>query len=510
MNKLNTKKINYEIERNLAFIHSQTLSELRIKHSADIKVKSDTAEIMCEVISTDNLIEPGFVGLNDNLFTELKIKPEDSVQVFARRRPQSLEFVKNKRQGLIWKEGEIRTIVNDICSGQYTDLEISMFTLAQYYLGLNMEEIANLTTFMAEYGTTLNFDEPVYDKHSIGGIPGNKVSLVIVPTVAAAGLLIPKTSSRAITSPSGTADTMEVLCNVNFSADEILEIAPKTRGMLVWGGTLDLSPLDEIVIHRVEQPLGIDPHSQMLASIFSKKVSTGVDHMVLDIPTGEGTKMPTREDAIQYAHEATELGRRLGISIEAALSYGEQPLGKAIGPALEAREALNVINGKGPTSVYEKSAELSGILFEMAGLAKPGQGAILAADYILKGKTKAKMEEIIGVQGGDPTVKPEDITIGDFSANIIAPKDGYIVKLSNTAIKKIAKAAGTPRHKEAGIYLHKKIGDFCKKDETVMTIYSNSEGRLTDALNLAMNLTPYILEGMILQRIASGPKSSGT
>ncbi|MCK4895220.1 MAG: thymidine phosphorylase, partial [Candidatus Heimdallarchaeota archaeon] len=177
----------------------------------------------------------------------------------------------------------------------------------------------------------------VYDKHSIGGIPGNKVSLIIVPTVAAAGLLIPKTSSRAITSPSGTADTMEVLCDVNFSSDEILEIAPKVRGMLVWGGTLDLSPLDEIVIHKVEQPLGIDPHSQMLASIFSKKVSTGVDHLVLDIPTGTGSKMPTREEAIQYAHESTELGRRLGIHIEAALSYGEQPLGKAVGPALEAR-----------------------------------------------------------------------------------------------------------------------------------------------------------------------------
>ncbi|MCE7742954.1 MAG: AMP phosphorylase [Candidatus Heimdallarchaeota archaeon] len=506
MNILKAKKINYEIERNIAIVNSQTLSDLKIKHSANVKVKSDTGEIMCEVLSTDTLIEPGFIGLTEKLVDELKIDSEQAVKVFVRRRPQSIEFVKTKRKGMVWKEGEIRSIVNDICSGHYTDLEISMFTLAQYYLGLTMDEIASLTTFMAEYGTTLSFDEPVYDKHSIGGIPGNKVSLIIVPTVAAAGLLIPKTSSRAITSPSGTADTMEVLCDVNFTADEILEIAPKTRGMLVWGGTLDLSPLDEIVIHRVEQPLGIDPHSQMLASIFSKKVSTGVDHMVLDIPTGEGTKMPTKEDAVNYAHEATELGRRLGISIEAALSYGEQPLGKAIGPALEAREALNVINGNGPTSVFEKSAELSGILFEMAGLAPPGQGANLAADYITKGKTKAKMEEIIGVQGGNATVQPEDIVVGEYTSTIVAPKDGYIVKLSNSAIKKIAKAAGTPRHKEAGVYLHKKIGDFCKKDDELMTIYSNSEGRLTDALNLSMNLTPFLLEGMIIQRISSGPK----
>jgi len=507
MTSLIVKAIDIDVEKSLALINSKTLDELKIKHSSNIKVKSENSELMCEVVATESIVPPGNIGLSKMIIEQLRIDEEQKVKVFVRRRPSSLEFVKNKREGQLWKESEIRTIVNDICTNQYTDLEISMFTLAQYYLGLNMDEIQYLTASMAEFGTTIDFEEPVFDKHSIGGIPGNKVSLIIVPTVAAAGLLIPKTSSRAITSPSGTADTMEVLCDVNFSADEILEIAPKVRGMLVWGGTLDLSPLDEIVIHKIEQPLGIDPHSQMLASIFSKKVSTGVDHLVLDIPTGEGSKMPTREEAVNYAQDSTELGRRLGIQVEAALSYGEQPLGKAIGPALEAREALETIMGKGPTSVFEKSVELSGILFEMAGLAPAGQGPALAADYINKGKTKEKMEEIIGVQGGNANVTPDDIPIGQYTASITAPKDGYIIKLSNSAIKKIAKAAGTPRHKEAGIMLHKKIGDFAKKDEELMTIYSNSEGRLTEAINLSANLNPYISEGMIIKRISSGPRA---
>ena len=506
MTNLKVKIIDIDVEKPFALVNSQTLDEVKIKHSTSVKVKSENLEIMCEVFSTKEIVPPGYVGLSKEVANQLQVADEKNVNVFVRRRPASLDYVKNKNEGLVWKENEIRSIVNDICSNQYTDLEISMFTLAQYFTKLNMDEIQYLTTSMAEFGITLDFDEPVYDKHSIGGIPGNKVSLIIVPTVAAAGLLIPKTSSRAITSPSGTADTMEVLCDVNFSADEILEIAPKTRGMLVWGGTLDLSPLDEIVIHRVEQPLGIDPHSQMLASIFSKKVSTGVDYLVLDIPTGIGTKMPTKEDAIDYAHESTELGRRLGIQIEAALSYGEQPLGKAVGPALEAREALDVISGKGPTSVFEKSAELSGILFEMAGLAQPGQGASLAADYINKGKTKEKMEEIIGVQGGDSNVTADDVVVGQYTESINATKDGYIIKLSNSAIKKIAKAAGTPKHKEAGVYLHKKIGDFCREGEELMTIYSNSEGRLTEALNLSANLNPYSLEGMIIKRITSVPR----
>jgi len=506
MPNLKIQKIDVNIERSLAFVNAKTLDKIKIQHSANVKVKSENSEVMSEVISTETLVEPGFIGLSEELITKLQSKENKNVNIFVRKRPASLEFVKNKQAGAIWTENQIRSIVSDICVGQYTNLELSMFTLAQYYKGLDMNEIQFLTQSMAEFGTTIDFDEPVYDKHSIGGIPGNKVSLIIVPTIAAAGLLIPKTSSRAITSPSGTADTMEVLCDVNFSADEILEIAPKVRGMLVWGGTLDLSPLDEIVIHKIEQPLGIDPHSQMLASIFSKKVSTGVDHLVLDIPTGTGSKMPTREEAIQYAQESTELGRRLGIHIEAALSYGEQPLGKAVGPALEAREALNVLLGNGPTSVLEKSNELSGILFEMAGLATAGQGASLAAEFIKKGKAKAKMEEIIGVQGGNPNIKPEEVEVGEYTVDVLAPKDGYIVKLSNVAVKKVAYAAGTPNHKKAGVYLHKKGGDFCKKDETLMTIYSDSETRLTEAVNLAVNLSPYVLEGMIIKRISSGPK----
>jgi len=507
MTSLSVKEVDINFEEAVAFIHASTLEKIKIKPSAYVKLRSESAEIICQVVATGSIVPPDTIGLSAELINKLGINEGRKIAIYARRRPNSLEFLKSKRNGAVWNERQIRTIVNDICNGVYTDLEISMFTLAQYYLGLSMDEITTLTQAMAEFGTTLKFDEPTFDKHSIGGVPGNKVSLIIVPTVAAAGLLIPKTSSRAITSPSGTADTMEVLANVNFSADEILEIAPKVRGMLVWGGTLDLSPLDEIVIHRVEQPLGIDPHSQMLASIFSKKLSTGVDYLVLDVPTGEGTKMPTREDAIEYAQEATELGRRLGIQVEAALSYGEQPLGRAVGPALEAKEALLTIMGKGPTSVLEKSIELAGILFEMAGLSPTGQGHALALEYIQKGKTKAKMEEIIGVQGGDPNVKPEDIPIGEYKVDITAPKDGYIVKISNTAIKKICNVAGTPNHKQAGVYLHKKIGEFSKKGERLMTIYSDSETRLTEAVNLAMNLNPFILEGMILKRISSGPKT---
>ncbi len=507
LTSLKIQKVDLTIDSDLVLINQETLDKQKIRTSDYIKLKNGSQELIGQVISTGSLVEPNFIGLPEEIFNKLKVKEGDEISIFSRRKPASLECIKTKRKGQIWSESEIRTIVHDICGNQYTDLEISMFTLAQYYLGLNMDEVQYLTTHMAEYGTTLQFDEPVYDKHSIGGIPGNKVSPLIVPTIAAAGLLIPKTSSRAITSPSGTADTMEVLCDVDFSADEILEIAPKVRGMIVWGGTLDLSPLDEIVIHKVEQPLGIDPHSQMLASIFSKKVSTGVDYLVLDIPTGAGTKMPTRQDALEYAQECTELGRRLSIVIEAALSYGEQPLGRAVGPALEAKEALMTLMGEGSHSVLEKSVELAGILFEMANLAKQGQGSNLATKYVKSGKSLKKFREIIGAQNGDPNIKPDDIQIGPHKHEIKAPRDGYIVQVSNSGVKKVCKAAGNPKHKAAGVYLNKKLGEFVRKDEALMTIYSDNESRLTEAIALATSLKPYVLEGMILQRISSGPKN---
>ncbi len=506
MTVLKVVLLDLDLDANVVLVNKETLNSNKIKVSSYVKLKSENNEALCQVLGTFSIVPVDCIGLNDELLTKLAVSEGSTVNVFSRRKPSSLEYVKNKKYGIKWSESQIRSIVNDISMGLYTDLEISMFTLSQYYLDLDMDEIQHLTKNMAEFGTTLHFDEPVYDKHSIGGIPGNKVSLLIVPTVATSGLLIPKTSSRAITSPSGTADTMEVLCNVDFSADEILEIAPKIRGMLVWGGTLDLSPLDEIVIQKVEQPLDIDPHSQMLASIFSKKISTGVNTMVLDIPTGPGSKMPTKEDAINYAYEATELGRRLGIQIEAALSYGDQPLGRCVGPALEAKEALLTLSGEGSQGVFEKSVELTGILFEMANLCPIGQGAKLASDYIKKGKSLEKLRAIIEVQGGNKNIKPDDIPIGPYSVNIDSPKDGYVASLSNQSIKKISNAAGTPRHKSAGVILHKKMGEYVQKDQPLMTIYSDSETKLTEAYNIASNLPHYVVEGMILQRITPSSK----
>ncbi len=485
----------------IVFIHSSKTGIVD-EESQFVRIRSAKEQIAAKAIVTEDLVKPDEIGLPKYLLEKLRVKEGDQVNVQPRSRPLGYQAIRKKFKGKKWTKDDIQTILEQIYKHMLSDLEIASFALAQQFQRLDLDEIEYLAKGIAYYGENLEFDEPVYDKHSIGGLPGNKVSLLIVPIVAAQGLLIPKTSSRAITSPSGTADTMEVLAPVSFSAEEILEIAPKSRGMIVWGGTMDLVPVDDIIIERAERPLSLDPQSLIVSSILSKKISMSVKNLVLDMPIGKGTKVEKREDAFELANIFVEIGRRVGIRVDCALTYGNQPLGHAIGPALEAREALLTLTGKGPTSVREKSEELAGILFEMGNLSQKGQGARLAEDVLSSGKALQKFREIIEAQGGNPNVKPDDLPIGQYTADVTAPRDGYIVEINNRDIKFLARVLGAPSSKGAGIYLNYKIGDFVKKGDVLATFYAESEGPLDEALKQLNSHKFYTLEGMVLDRIS--------
>ncbi len=463
----------------------------------------DKKRKLVQVVISDDVLK-GEIGIPKKLANKLHLETGSKITITSRRRPVSYPLIMKKYEKQKWSGEDLRTIIDDMYQGNVSDLEYAAFTLAMQYESLDMDETEQLTRAFTLHGETIEFNEPVYDKHSIGGIPGNKVSLLIVPIIAAAGLLIPKTSSRAITSPSGTADTMEVLCDINFSAQEILEIAPKTRGMLIWGGQLNLAPVDSEIITRVERPLSLDPESVIIASILSKKLSTGVKHMVLDMPTGAETKMLTRNDSKQLSHLFVEIGRRVGIEVECALTYADQPVGHAIGPALEAREAISTLMGKGPRSVLEKSIELSGILFEMAGLAQRGRGSQMADEIVKSGKAIKKFWEIVEVQGGTANIALSDIEVGQYTAKINAQEDGYISHLSNSQIKVIASALGCPSDKKSGMIIQRKAGEFVKKGDMIMELFSSRENALDAALQAASIRPPFIQEGMVLERIGSG------
>jgi len=355
---------------------------------------------------------------------------------------------------------------------------------------------------MVESGETIEFDRsPVFDFHSVGGVPGNKVTLIIVPIVAAAGFLIPKTSSRAISSAGGTADIVEVFAPVEFSSSDLKRIAEKVGGTLAWGGSMNLAPADDLII-RVEYPLGIDPHAQLLASVMSKKKAAGADYVVIDIPMGEGTKVKNMDEARAYARDFIDLGEALGIKVECAVTYGGQPVGRAIGPSLEAREAISILEGekKYPGSVIEKSCGLAGMLLELGGI---GNGVERAKEILESGRALKKFKEIVQAQGGDPNVKSKDIKVGQYTYDVAARKSGYVSAINNKDLVRIARLAGAPKDKGAGILLNKKRGHQVEMGETLYTIYAENELKLERAADMARRTDSVSIEGMLLAKIPS-------
>jgi AMP phosphorylase len=423
------------------------------------------------------------IGLYTEISETLGIRTGEHVEVQYAHIPESLGYVQEKVRGESLQENKIKAIVKDVVEHHLSDTEIAAFLTALYVRGLNMLEIEALSKAMVETGRTLKLNKkPILDKHGIGGIPGDKTTLLVVPIVASAGFTIPKTSSRAVTSPAGTADRVESLCPVNLTIEEIKEVVNKTNGCMAWGGALELAPADDIFI-QVEYVLGIDP--LLLPSIMSKKKAIGATHVVIDMPTGRGAKIKTIGEAHTLANNFIELGKRLGINLRCAVTFGEQPLGYAVGPGLEAKEALETIMGNGPTDLKQKATEVAGILFEMMGI----ENGKKAAEKLLKtGKAERKLREIIEAQGGNPKINPEDIKVGDKKAEITAEKDGKVLWISNQNIAQIAREAGAPKEKGAGIKLKVKLGEKVKKGTVLLEIYAERNTKLEAAEKTAKNL----------------------
>lgn len=397
------------------------------------------------VNTTKTFVGKGEIGVNREVKKACKLKNGDAVSLTPAERPNSIGYIRKKMRGIALSESEYDTIIKDVIANNLSEIELTAFVSALYINKMSMGETVFLTKKMAENGEMLKLKrEPIFDKHSIGGVPGNKITLLVVPIVAAAGLTIPKTSSRAITSACGTADIMEVLAPVTFNASEIEEIVNKTNGIIAWGGGVNLAPADDIFI-RVEYPLGVDPLA--VASVMAKKYAVGANFVVIDIPMGEGTKVTNMGEAKRLARDFVELGERIGISVECAITYGDKPVGRAVGPALEAQEALKALEAEGPSSLVEKSTDIAGIILEAGGAAKKGEGKQAALKILNSGKALAKMKEIIAAQGGDPQVTSENVPVGKYRKKVFSAKGGYVTHIVNTTIVQIARSAGAPKDK---------------------------------------------------------------
>ncbi|MBO8174448.1 MAG: AMP phosphorylase [Thermococcus sp.] len=489
--------------RFVVVINEKDAKKVKLHPEDLVKIESGKKTVYGDVVIS-NMVEEGEIGLSKDILQVHSFSQGEIVNIAPAGTPESIRYIKKKMHGAKLRKVEIESIIKDIVDRKLREIEISAFVTALEINGLDMDEIAALTVAMAETGDMLDIDrKPIMDVHSIGGVPGNKTNILVVPIVAAAGLTIPKTSSRAITSAAGTADVVEVLTNVSLSLDEIKRIVEKIGACLVWGGALNLAPADDITI-KAERALSIDPRGLMLASIMSKKYAMGSQYILIDIPTGKGVKVETMEEARSLARDFIELGKRLGQYVEVAITYGGQPVGHTVGPALEAKEALQTLmTGKGPGSLVEKATGLAGILLEMGGVAPAGMGKKMAREILESGKAYQKMREIIEEQGGNPDIKPEEIPIGDKTYTFTAPTSGYITFIDNKAITGIARAAGAPEDKGAGLELYVKVGEKVKEGDPLFTIYAESEARLDQAIVYARRTEPIRIEGMVLQRIGN-------
>jgi AMP phosphorylase len=441
------------------------------------------------------------LGIYDEVSSVLDIRSGETVEVQPAERPESLGYIRDKILGNRLRKREIMEIVKDVVERHLSDVELAAFVTALHIWGISIDEAEALSNAMIATGKTLRWNKgPVLDKHSIGGVPGDKTTLLVVPIVAAAGFVIPKTSSRAITSPAGTADRVEVLCPVNLAMEEIERVVNKTNACLAWGGALDLAPADDLFI-QVEYPLSIDP--LLFPSIISKKKAIGAEYVVIDIPTGRGAKIKTVGKAHSSARDFIELGKRLNMHIQCAVTFGDQPVGFAVGPALEAREALLALKGNGPFDLVNKATELAGILLDMMNV---NDGKDAARTLLKSGKAEKKFREIIAAQGGNPEVTADDIKVGDKTTHFVSNIGSRVVWINNLAVAQIAREAGAPREKGAGVLLRAKLGDQVKKDDPLLTIYSGTNQRLEAALTLAEKLEPIGLskrygEKMLLGRV---------
>ncbi|WP_083841518.1 thymidine phosphorylase family protein [Bradyrhizobium sp. STM 3843] len=436
-----------------------------------VELRCDSRLLLATLLITDddNLVGPDEIGLSEPALRRFAEPVGTLAVVSPAAPPDSLEAVRAKIRGETLSDQAIAAVIDDLSHYRYSDMEIAAFLIGSASF-MTSGELLALTRAMAGAGTRLKWNEPiVVDKHCIGGIPGNRTSMVVVPIVAAHGLPIPKTSSRAITSPAGTADTMEVLARVNVGAEEMKSIVAACNGCLVWGGHVNLSPADDILI-SVERPLSLDTREQMVASIMSKKLAAGSTHLLIDLPVGPTAKLTSGAEAMRLRKLFEFVGDRFGITVEVITTDGSPPIGNGIGPVLEARDVMAVLTNDpaAPADLREKSLRLAAHLLEYDPQLRGGAGYDRARDLLDSGAAMRQMQKIIDAQG-----PPEcESRLGDLVFEVKAERDGVIAAIDCLRLNRLARTAGAPINKGAGIRLFKKIGDPVQQGEPLYRVFA--------------------------------------
>ncbi len=439
-----------------------------------VRIWRGNKEIFATLHTLDGIIGINEVGLSRYAFEKLGLKEGKYVYFEPAPPLESIDFIKKRIYGEKCTEEELEKIARDISAGRYSSAEISTFVISVHLNPFSDDELFWFIRSVVNNGKRLKHEvSPVLDKHCIGGVPGNRTSMIVVSIIASLGLRIPKTSSRAITSPAGTADTMEVLAEVKKSSDEIMKILKKENGCIVWGGYVQLAPADDIII-SVERPLSLDVQSLMVSSILAKKIAAGSEYIIIDIPIGKWTKVKDVKDGTVLKKRLKKMAEKFGIHCEVVFTDGNSPVGKGVGPVYEAMDVLSVLkNENPPIDLKEKSIKLAGILLEMCGYAEKGTGSEIARKELESGRAYEKFERIRTAQGRRNVPLKRGIGV-----EVKARESGIIEEINNSAIAKVAKFAGAPMDIYGGAEIFCKPGDKVKKGDVLAVFYSSNKDSL--------------------------------
>jgi thymidine phosphorylase len=452
--------------RNCSALHPE-----RFAGSRKLTVRSARTSIIAslDIAEEGDLLANDEVGLTEPAFRRLGVREGERVEVSPARAPASLDCVRAKIGGQVLSRSEMAQVIGDLAAHRYSDMEIAAFLIACANF-LTTQEVVDMTEAMVDSGARLSWpSQLIVDKHCVGGVPGNRTSIIVVPILVAHGLTVPKTSSRAITSPAGTADTMAQLARVDLGVEEMRAAVEKAGGCIVWGGHVNLSPADDILI-SVERPLGVDTPEQMVASILSKKVAAGSTHLLLDIPIGPTAKVRDLEKGHRLRKLFEFVGGSFGLNIEVTLTDGSRPIGRGIGPELEIRDVLAVLDRSAgaPRDLRHKALRLAGQLLEFDPGMRGGEGESRARELLDSGAARTALDRIIAAQGDGGS----DRSLGGLTHEVYAPRDGVVASIDCARISRVARLAGAPADPGAGVLLLKQVGEVVRKGEPLCRIHA--------------------------------------
>ncbi|MBI4360443.1 thymidine phosphorylase [Candidatus Micrarchaeota archaeon] len=495
----NVKVYDIEQGRNEVVLSAKQARRMGVDVSGRVELSVGKKKTTAIVNLAHRTVSNHEIGVFWEAVQELKLKNGQKISVSPLRPPASLDAIRRKLDGKTLEPVEVRSIITDLMNGHLATPELAAFIAAVHTRDMTIEETTALTEAIYQSGERLTFKKtkPVLSEHSIGGVAGDRTSMLFVPIMASLDVLVPKTCSRAISSAAGTADVMELFCPVDLTAQKMKAVVEKTNGCLVWGGAVNMAAADDKLI-QIRHPLHLDPHPLLLSSILAKKKAEGAKYVILDIPTGIGAKVREVEEARALAKKFRTLGEHLEINVEVTITDGSEPLMPFAGPALEAKEALRTMEGSGWNGLAEKSCQLSGVAIALLRGVSREEGYRLARHRLKDGHALQKFLEIVAAQGGKKEPQSADVQVGKFRATVFAPEEGTVEHVDNRRLSRVARALGAPDDKLGGLHVLAMKGDRVEKGQPICELYASSQDKLDYGLEQIKHFNPVDIEKIVI------------